>query len=186
MRKFSSQEQSLRGSVQWKSFKQQQQETLYTGIGQQADTGFMKYSLGITGLNASPTSLYFALFGSYAGGAPIGSSKSGYTNEFTSTGSSVDTAYVRTLAGTGNNGVGSSEWTVNSYVNGTGTVATNATQVTFAAVTGSPVYLNSVALVDNASYGSGNIWWCADVTQYQVQVGIQIAMYVGDVSLTIN
>jgi hypothetical protein len=185
-RKFSPQEQSLRGSEQWKSFKQQQQEVAYTGIGAGIDTGLMKHSLGITSITASPASLYFALFGSYAGANPIGSAKSGYANEFTSTGSSVDTAYVRTLAGTGNSGVGAVEWTVNAYVNGTGSVATNATQVTFAAVTGSPIYLCSVALVDSATWNAGNIWWMADLTtQYQVVVGIQIAFYIGDVLLTL-
>jgi hypothetical protein len=187
MRKFRSQEQSLRGSPQWRSFKQQQQEVAYSGIGAQADTGFMKYSLGISGLNASPNSLYFALFGNFSGtGGALGSSKSGYTNEWTSTGSSVDTAYVRTLAGTGNSGVGATEWTVAAYVNGTGVVATNATQVTFAAVTGSPVYLASVGLVDSSSYGTGNVWWMADLaTPFQVAVGIQIAFYISDVSLTL-
>ena len=150
-----------------------------TGLGAIYDQGAMKYSLGFvtTNLPATPTTVAISLHSSVIGTAKV------LTGEFTQT----STGYVRIKAGTSSNGQDSANWTVAAFVAGTGVVATNATQVSFAAAAGAgwPINLLAVGFFDTTTYNTGNLLWFADVTSQAIAVGIIVAFFIGDVSLTL-
>ena len=138
----------------------------------------MNHQLGITSYTM-PTVITISLHTAQLGTAKVSAS------EWTTTNS----GYARIYAGTNGTGIGSASWSVAAFVSGTGVIATNATQVSFPAASGSayPITLYSVGFWNNITVGSGNLLFFADLgTSQSIASTIIVAFFVSDISFTLN
>src|SRR5258708_7359737 len=106
-----------------------------SGLSSPQDTALMNHQLAIT-TYTPPTTIYISLHTAQLGAAKVTAS------EWTT----VNSGYARIPAGTNGTGIGSGTWSVAAFVSGTGVVATNNTQVSFPAASGTayPITLFAV------------------------------------------
>jgi hypothetical protein len=93
----------------------------------------------------------------------------GTAKAFASEWPTVNTNYARITIG-----VGATNWILNAFLAGTGTVFGNAIQVQSAAATAGtafPLNLSAVSFNDSATVGAGNMDWFADVSTVSVPTG---------------
>ena len=144
--------------------------TLYSGLSSGMDTNVTGEILGFTAgtYPVNPAALYALCTVTAIGSAKV------ISGEWTTAAGSAGAAYIRQSFG-----IGTSNWTLNTFVALTGVIATNKNQVTFAATNGTAALnLASVGFID-ASSGAGTLGllFFADVTIYSVPVGVQVAFF---------
>jgi hypothetical protein len=146
-----------------------------SGLSAGSDQTVLYTILGfVTGTYGVPAGCNISLHSASLGSAKVAAS------EWVSGGSS-NTNYTARLAV----GLGTSNWTITAFASGTGTIAKNSAQVSFAALTGTGNTVAAVGFWDNVTIGSGNLDWFADVTAQSVATSIVVAFFIGDISFAL-
>jgi hypothetical protein len=146
-----------------------------SGLSSPTDTNVIKTVLGFTGTPfTTPTAMGISLHSAALGTAKVLASE--WVN-----GGALNTNYTSRLSV----GVGTSNWSIAAFVAGTGVVASNSQQVSFAALTGTGSTLVAVGFNDSLTIGGGNLLFFADVTSQAVATGIVVAFFIGDCLFTL-
>jgi hypothetical protein len=147
-----------------------------SGLSAGQDLALMNHQVGIS-QNTIPGFIYISLHTAQLGNNKVAAS------EWTT----VNSGYARILAGTNGSGIGAGAWSVAAFANGTGVVATNATQVAFPAASGSAYPITLFAVGFFSAITAGNLLFFADLaTSQSIASTIIVAFFVNDISFTLN